>query len=104
MNVKLFYKVLILMSIIAVIATISFNISLSMQGGEDSLFSFVMSFIKLIFLAPFILWISEMRNLSSLSEGHYNAAMFFDIVVYAYIIERLSTLFNNWKKRGVSYE
>lgn len=99
MNIRLFYKALIIMSIIAVVATISVHISVSMQGGEDSIFSFIMSLIGVIFLAPFIWWISGMRDLSSLSEVHYYAAMFFDIVIYAYIIERLSTSFRNWKAK-----
>ena len=99
MNRGLFYKALIVMSIIGLIATVSVNISASVPGAEESLFSLVMSLIGVIFLAPFMWWISEMRDVSSVSEMHYYAAMFFDIVVYAYIIERLSTSFKNWKAK-----
>lgn len=96
MNVRLFSKALISMLLISVVATVSVNISVSMPGGEDSFFSFMMSLIGVIFLAPFMWCISGMRDLSSLSEIHYYLAMFFDIVIYAYIIERLSTTFSNW--------
>jgi len=57
------------MLVIAVVATISYNISVSMQGGEESLFSSIMSFIALIFMAPFIWWTIGIHDHSSLSES-----------------------------------
>ena len=52
MNVKSFCKALIIMLFVTVSDTIAGNVSVSMQGGEESLFSFMMSLIGVILLAP----------------------------------------------------
>jgi hypothetical protein len=69
------------------------------KEGENSLTTFFLSLINMIFLLPFLFWIQGVRDLSPFSEAHFIAAMLLDIVVYAYLMELVYTKFRDWKNK-----
>lgn len=99
MNRRLFYRAIVVMSAIAIAATISHSLSINMEGGEGSLLSLVASLILVFFLAPFLWWMTGVGDFSLLNEAHFFAAGFLDIIIYAFAIERVATLVKKWTQK-----
>lgn len=93
MNVKLFSRLIVSLSFIGILTYYSSEFT------QENPQSWVISLPAVIVLAPFLIWHQMMKFSLPVSTIYYLAAGFFDIVLYSFALERLVSVWKNWRAR-----
>ncbi|TDE14816.1 hypothetical protein [Dyadobacter psychrotolerans] len=96
MNQTFFFKTIAILSIITVLSVL---FGVNVPEGEETILTFAFSLPALFIAAPYLWWIM-LFNHASIGEGSFTAALILDIILYSFIIERISAYIQKWKKKN----
>jgi len=95
MNQKFFFKTIAILSFISVLSVV---FGINTPESEETILTFVFSLPAVIIAAPYLWWITVLNH-APIVESLFIVAIILDIILYSFIIERISAYIQKWKKK-----